>query len=179
MTYLPPPPDDDQAFDIPRKLAFHDFLQAVAISTLSIAIALIFIVVIAVVQGNPALGAEPGDPREAYTTQPAQVIGLHASFGRPSDCPQRRWCGCWLEHYFGLSDPALWRALNWQGVGQPAAGPAPGVIAIYRRGRNGGHVGVITKVIGPGLIVLLSGNDGNAVRERERSTDGVISYRRL
>jgi hypothetical protein len=32
-------------------------------------------------------------------------------------------------------------------------------------------------VHGPGRIVLLSGNDGGAVRQRERSSRGVIAWR--
>jgi hypothetical protein len=57
-------------------------------------------------------------------------------------------------------------------VGTPAQGPAPGVVAVWPH-----HVGVVTSVPGPGRIVLLSGNDGHAVRERERSTQGVIAWR--
>lgn len=97
---------------------------------------------------------------------------------RPAGCP-RAWCGCWLAlHQYGRHVRSLWLARAWARVGRPAAGPAPGVIAVFKRGR-GGHVGIVTRVTGPGMIVLLSGNDGRAVRERERSTRGVIAYRVL
>jgi hypothetical protein len=39
------------------------------------------------------------------------------------------------------------------------------------------HVGIVVAVSGPGRIVLLSGNDGGAVRQRERSSRGVIAWR--
>lgn len=87
--------------------------------------------------------------------------------GRP-----RAWCGWWLAKHFGLNDRRLWRAIAWAHVGSAASGPAPGVIAVWRH-----HVGVVTGVPGPGRIVLLSGNDGHAVRERERSSRGVVAWR--
>lgn len=91
--------------------------------------------------------------------------------GKPTDCPSR-WCGCWLGKHLGINDRSLWLARNWARVGRPAHGPAPGVIVVWR-----GHVGKITAVEGPGRIRVLSGNDGRAVRERVRSTAGVIAYR--
>jgi hypothetical protein len=98
--------------------------------------------------------------------------------GPPAGCPSRAWCGCWLAKHLGMNDRSLWLARNWARIGSPAAGPAPGVVAVFARGR-GGHVGIVTGVPGPGRIILLSGNDGRAVRERERSTRGVIAWRHI
>ena len=100
---------------------------------------------------------------------------------RPEQCPSQDWCGCWLATFLGIHDHKQWRELwvarNWATFGKPADGPAPGVIAIYGRG-SGGHVGIVTAVSRrPGFVVLKSGNDNNAVRERERSTEGVIAWR--
>jgi uncharacterized protein (TIGR02594 family) len=81
-------------------------------------------------------------------------------------------------HVYGRNVRELWLARAWASVGRPASGPAPGVIAVYGRGR-GGHVGRVVRVIGPGRIIMLSGNDGGRVRQRERSTKGIIAYRRL
>ena len=99
----------------------------------------------------------------------------------PQPCPEHDWCGCWLATYLGIHDQKQWRELwiarNWATYGKPAEGPAPGVIAIYGRG-NGGHVGIVTALSRrPGFVVLKSGNDNNAVRERERSIEGVIAWR--
>lgn len=99
---------------------------------------------------------------------------------RPELCPPQDWCGCWLATYLGIKDKKQWRELwvarNWATYGEPADGPAPGVIAVYTRG-TGGHVGIVTAVKRAGFVVLKSGNDNNAVRERERSTEGVIAWR--
>ena len=98
--------------------------------------------------------------------------------GRPSDCPRRAWCGCYLSYkLFGYNQIYLWRARNWLALGRRVTRPYPGVVAIYARGR-GGHVGLVTGVTRNGII-LLSGNDGGAVRERERSTRGIIGYRSI
>lgn len=117
-------------------------------------------------------GCRQNAAQAAYTGR-GRVIS-----GRPAGCP-RAWCGCWLARYKGLKDRSLWLARNWTRVGRPAPGPAPGIIAIYARGRRGGHVGIVRRVVRPGVIVLLSGNDGGLVRERARSTQGVIAWRIL
>lgn len=99
---------------------------------------------------------------------------------RPSQCPTRLWCGCWLATYLGISDQKqfhdLWSARNWATYGHRASGPAPGVIAVFARGK-GGHVGIITSVPRRGVIVMKSGNDRGAVRERERTIENVIAWR--
>lgn len=88
----------------------------------------------------------------------------------------RAWCGWQMRQWFHVADRAFNVARRWATWGSAARGPAPGVIAVFARGR-GGHVGIVTSVPGPGRIVLKSGNDGHAVRERERSTRGIIAYR--
>ncbi len=100
---------------------------------------------------------------------------------RPDPCPPHDWCGCWLATFLEIRDQKQWRELwvarNWTTYGHPADGPAPGVIAIHGRG-TGGHVGIVTSVSRPGFVVLKSGNDNGAVRERERSIEGVIAWRK-
>lgn len=107
-------------------------------------------------------------PSIGYTVTQAvsQVIG-----GRPSGCPARAWCGCWLASHLGISDRSLWLARNWARVGHSAGGPQVGAIVVWRH-----HVGKIKAVEGNRILVL-SGNDGRAVRERWRTTSGVIAYR--
>jgi hypothetical protein len=96
----------------------------------------------------------------------ASVVG-----GRPAHCPARRWCGCYMAVHLGIQSRSLWVARNWARVGHPAGGPGAGVVAVWRH-----HVGLIKAVDGNRILVL-SGNDGQAVRERWRTTTGVIAYR--
>jgi hypothetical protein len=89
---------------------------------------------------------------------------------RPIGCPHA-WCGCFLASYLGLHDRSLWQARRWAGIGSAANGPQVGAIAVWHH-----HVGLIRAVDG-NRILLLSGNDGHAVRERWRTTSGIIAYR--
>lgn len=91
--------------------------------------------------------------------------------GRPAHCPARRWCGCYMAAHLGIHSRSLWVARNWAGIGSRAGGPGAGVIAVWPH-----HVGLIKAVEGNRILVL-SGNDGRAVRERWRTTSGIIAYR--
>lgn len=83
--------------------------------------------------------------------------------------PGRAWCGWYLRHRFGISDPRLNLAQNWaRYYGRPHAGPCIGCVAVWRH-----HVGVITGFDGKNWIVH-SGNDGGAVRTRARSLTGAV-----
>lgn len=123
--------------------------------------------------GFTATSAQP-DPRQVRSrvshyrrtgagTRAANILG---------DPRPARWCGWWARQQLGIKDKKFNLARNWAYIGSPAHGPAPGVIAVWRH-----HVGFVTAVPGPGRIILKSGNDGRAVRERERSTKGIIAYR--
>jgi hypothetical protein len=90
---------------------------------------------------------------------------------RPAGCPPRAWCGCWLGYYLGVPKKDLWLARNWAREGRPAMGPGLGVVVVWRN-----HVGVIVGRTSTGWVVK-SGNDGGAVRARERSLAGVIAFR--
>ena len=96
----------------------------------------------------------------------ARVVDANGNDPRPS-----RWCGWAMRQWLGVKDRAGNLARWWAGFGSPAHGPAVGVIVVWRH-----HVGIITGRSDSGWIVK-SGNDGHAVRERERSLRGVIAYR--
>jgi hypothetical protein len=86
----------------------------------------------------------------------------------------RAWCGWWMALRKGLSDRRLWLAREWAHVGQPASGPAPGVIGVMRH-----HVYEVVQVVAPGRVLAISGNDGHRVRTRVRSTRGTIAWRHV
>jgi hypothetical protein len=98
------------------------------------------------------------------------TVAAKVGASRPAGCPHA-WCGCWLAAHLGLSDRSLWLAANWVRLGRSAGGPQAGAVAVWRH-----HVGLIREVSG-NQILLLSGNDGHAVRERWRPTRGIIAYR--
>lgn len=88
--------------------------------------------------------------------------------GRPA-----KWCGWFLGRLLGMPDRKLWLARNWASVGRDAGDPGVGVIVVWRH-----HVGIITGKTSQGWVVK-SGNDGHAVRERVRSVNRAIAYRRV
>jgi hypothetical protein len=110
--------------------------------------------------------------RERHAANPRPRLGRETvSYeGRPAGCPHA-WCGCWLASHLGISGRSLWLARNWARIGHSAGGPQVGAIAVWPH-----HVGQVRAVDG-NRILLLSGNDGRAVRERWRTTAGIIAYR--
>lgn len=95
----------------------------------------------------------------------------HASYHHQGRLP---WCGIFMTKLTGIYKRSLWVARNWAYEGVNAGGPAPGVIVVWPH-----HVGRIEGRAANGQWLVLSGNDGNAIRTRPRSMRGAIAFRRL
>jgi uncharacterized protein (TIGR02594 family) len=67
-------------------------------------------------------------------------------------------------------------ASSFAKYGQRVSGPQVGAIAVMSRGRRGGHVGIITGIDGSGNPILISGNNGNRVREAPVSRGRIYAY---
>ncbi|NVO13830.1 MAG: TIGR02594 family protein [Rhodoplanes sp.] len=109
----------------------------------------------------------------AYGTGLGVVDAMRRHLGSNPTGWARVWCGRMLDMALRSAGhaPGSPVARAYASYGRPAAGPAPGVIAVWPH-----HVGVVTAVEG-GRIRMISGNDGRRVRERVRSTAGVIAWR--
>jgi uncharacterized protein (TIGR02594 family) len=59
--------------------------------------------------------------------------------------------------------------------GQRISGPQVGAIAVMGR-RGGGHVGIITGIDAEGNPIMISGNNGNRVREAPISRGRIYAY---
>lgn len=90
--------------------------------------------------------------------------------GRPAGCGGIPWCGCYMRHLLGVSSEAFNLARHWLAYGHPTTAHA-GALVVWPH-----HVGMIKAVEGDRALVL-SGNDGHAVRERWRSLRGAIGFR--
>jgi uncharacterized protein (TIGR02594 family) len=66
-------------------------------------------------------------------------------------------------------------ASSFAHYGQRVSGPQVGAIAVMGR-RGGGHVGIITGVDGHGNPIMISGNNGNRVREAPVSRGRIYAY---
>lgn len=120
-----------------------------------------------------ALLAAPADarPRHHHRHHHHRVHAASAQpiAGRPAPCARIPWCGCWLRLRHRLSDVSLNLAARWRRVGSPADACRPGLIAVWPH-----HVGEVTACLGGGMIRMISGNDGNAVRDRVRPLRGAV-----
>jgi uncharacterized protein (TIGR02594 family) len=66
-------------------------------------------------------------------------------------------------------------ANSFASYGQRVSGPQVGAIAVMGR-RGGGHVGIITGIDAQGNPIMISGNNGNRVREAPVSRGRIYAY---
>ncbi len=66
-------------------------------------------------------------------------------------------------------------ASSFASYGHRVSGPQVGAIAVMGR-RGGGHVGIITGIGASGNPVMISGNNGNRVREAPISRSRIYAY---
>ena len=66
-------------------------------------------------------------------------------------------------------------ARSFASYGHRVSGPEVGAIAVMGR-RGGGHVGIITGVDAHGNPIMISGNNGNRVREAPVSRGRIYAY---
>jgi len=94
------------------------------------------------------------------------------------------WCGTFVAGVLNesglkhIADP--WGARNWLKFGKPLDRPAQGAIVVFWRGSPkgwSGHVGFIVGKDRKGNLMVLGGNQGNAVSIAPFSTDRVLGYR--
>ena len=67
-------------------------------------------------------------------------------------------------------------ASSFARYGTRISGPQVGAIAVMSRGGRGGHVGIVTGIDAQGNPVMISGNNGNRVREAPVSRGRIYAY---
>jgi uncharacterized protein (TIGR02594 family) len=67
-------------------------------------------------------------------------------------------------------------ARSFASYGQRVSGPEIGAIAVMGRRGGGGHVGVVSGIDARGNVILVSGNNGNRVREAPVSRGRIYAY---
>lgn len=89
------------------------------------------------------------------------------------------WCARFMNmvlKHSGYSGTGSDMASSFAKYGQRISGPQVGAIAVMTRGRRGGHVGIITGVDAKGNPTMISGNNGNRVRETSVSRGRIYAY---
>jgi uncharacterized protein (TIGR02594 family) len=67
-------------------------------------------------------------------------------------------------------------ASSFASYGHRISGPRIGAIAVMRRGRKGGHVGVVSGIDSGGNPIIISGNHGHRVAESVYSKRRIYAY---
>jgi uncharacterized protein (TIGR02594 family) len=89
------------------------------------------------------------------------------------------WCARFMNmvlQHSGYRGTGSDMANSFANYGQRVSGPQVGAIAVMSRGRRGGHVGIITGVDAKGNPIMISGNNGNRVREAPVSRGRIYAY---
>jgi len=98
--------------------------------------------------------------------------------GNPTD-RHSLWCARFMNmvlQHTGHRGTGSDMASSFASYGTRVSGPQVGAIAVMTRGRSGGHVGIITGVDASGNPIMISGNNGNRVREAPVSRGRIYAY---
>jgi uncharacterized protein (TIGR02594 family) len=90
----------------------------------------------------------------------------------------RLWCARFMNMVLqrtGLHGTGSDLARSFASYGQRVSGPQIGAIAVMGR-RGGGHVGVVSGIDANGNPIVVSGNNGNRVREAPVSRGRIYAY---
>ena len=90
----------------------------------------------------------------------------------------RLWCARFMNmvlQHSGYQGTGSDMARSFSSYGKRVSGPQVGAIAIMGR-RGGGHVGVVSGIDAKGNPIVVSGNNGNRVREAPASRGRIHGY---
>ena len=88
------------------------------------------------------------------------------------------WCARFMNmvlQHSGYRGTGSDLARSFASYGQRVSGPQIGAIAVMGR-RGGGHVGVVSGIDAMGNPIVVSGNNGNRVREAPISRNRIYAY---
>jgi uncharacterized protein (TIGR02594 family) len=89
------------------------------------------------------------------------------------------WCARFMNmvlQHSGYKGTGSDMAKSFASYGRRISGPQVGAIAVMGRGRGGGHVGIITGIDASGNPIMISGNNGNRVKEAPISRGRIYAY---
>ena len=123
---------------------------------------------------NPAAMATSGSfGSSSLVAEARRYVG-----GNPTG-RSRLWCARFMNMVLersGHRGTGSDMARSFASYGHRVSGPRIGAIAVMRRGRGGGHVGVVSGVDAKGNPIVVSGNNGNRVREAPVSRGRIYAY---
>jgi uncharacterized protein (TIGR02594 family) len=130
-------------------------------------------------------------PNTGGVTTQASLGSSQASFGSSNVVAEARrylggnptgrgslWCARFMNlvlQHSGYRGTGSDMANSFAHYGQRVSGPQVGAIAVMGR-RGGGHVGIITGIDAKGNPIMISGNNGNRVKEGPISRGRITAY---
>jgi uncharacterized protein (TIGR02594 family) len=118
-------------------------------------------------------------PKRPMFGWPTLVSEARKYMGTNPTARSRLWCATFMNMvlakagYSGTNSDA---AKSFTQYGRRINEPQVGAIAVLTRGKNGGHVGVVSGVDGQGNPIIISGNHGKRVGEAIYPRSRVIAY---
>jgi uncharacterized protein (TIGR02594 family) len=91
----------------------------------------------------------------------------------------RLWCARFMNFVLersGFSGTGSDAAKSFANYGRRVPGPRIGAIAVMHRGKNGGHVGIVSGIDEKGNPIVISGNHGKTVGEGVYPRSRVYAY---
>src|ERR1700761_6125824 len=122
---------------------------------------------------------EPGSSTTASGSSSSLVMEARQFVGsKPSGMGGSLWCARFMNMVLektGHQGTGSAMANSFASYGHRVSGPEVGAIAVMGR-RGGGHVGIITGIDASGNPIMISGNNGNRVREAPISRGRIYAY---
>jgi len=129
--------------------------------------------------------AELGQQEIAGTAHNPRIVAYHQATGLRAQDDETPWCGAFVAWCLGTAGipydkASAASARSWLDWGRKLEHPTIGCVAVFWRGhRDGwqGHVGFYAGRDSQGRILVLGGNQGNAVSVRPYSAGQLLGYR--
>jgi uncharacterized protein (TIGR02594 family) len=122
---------------------------------------------------------EPGGGMVTSGSSSGLVMEARQFVGtKPSGMGGSLWCARFMNMVLektGHQGTGSAMANSFASYGHRVSGPEVGAIAVMGR-RGGGHVGIITGIDASGNPIMISGNNGNRVREAPISRGRIYAY---
>jgi uncharacterized protein (TIGR02594 family) len=121
---------------------------------------------------------EPGGGIAMTGSSSSLVMEARHYLGTNPTARRSLWCARFMNMVLartGHQGTGSDMANSFAHYGHRVSGPQVGAIAVMGR-RGGGHVGIITGIDGAGKVMMISGNNGNRVREAPVSRGRIYAY---
>jgi uncharacterized protein (TIGR02594 family) len=140
---------------------------------------------------SPTMEAAKGIIKRTTPTENAAYNGLGAptamlealkwmgANAKKIGVPPELWCADFMNLVLrrtGFNHTGSRAARSFLKYGRQVDGPRVGAIAIFTRGKNNGHVGIVRGTDGTGNPIIISGNHGNKVAESVYPKSRVLAY---